>query len=79
MPEVAARVPSVRGGSKRRDAVRLDHTVALYEALPNGQLCVVPAASHFLPLEQPEETLKVIQRFLGSNAHPETLFPIRRK
>jgi pimeloyl-ACP methyl ester carboxylesterase len=61
------------------DAIRLDHTVALYEALPNGQLCVVPGASHFLPIEQPEETLKVLLRFLDSNSHPETMFPIRRK
>ena len=61
------------------DAVRLDYTAALYEALPNGQLCVVPGASHFLPLEQPEETLKVIQRFLDSNGYPETMFPIQRK
>jgi len=61
------------------DAVRLDHTVALYEALPKGQLCVVPGASHFLPLEQPEEMVRVILRFLSSNAQPETLFPIRRK
>jgi pimeloyl-ACP methyl ester carboxylesterase len=61
------------------DAIRFDHTVALDEALPNGQLCVVPGASHFLPVEQPEETLKVIQRFLDSNGHPQTMFPIRRR
>lgn len=60
-------------------AVRLDHTVALYEALSHGQLCVVPGASHFLPVERPEETLKVVPRFFDSNAHPETMFPIRRR
>jgi pimeloyl-ACP methyl ester carboxylesterase len=61
------------------DAVRLDHTVALYEALPNGQLCVMPGASHFLPLEKPEEVVRIILGFLRSNAQPETLFPIRRR
>jgi pimeloyl-ACP methyl ester carboxylesterase len=61
------------------DAVRLAHTVALYEALPNGQLCVMPGASHFLPMEKPEETVRIILGFLHSDAQPETLFPIRRK
>lgn len=28
------------------DLIRLDHTCALYESLPAGQLCVVPRASH---------------------------------
>ena len=61
------------------DAVRLDHTVALYQALPNGQLCVMPGASHFLPLEKPEEIVRIILGFLRGNATPATLFPIRRK
>jgi pimeloyl-ACP methyl ester carboxylesterase len=61
------------------DAVRLDHSVALYEALPNGQLCVVPGASHFLPVEKPDEVMRIIVKFLRSSAHPETLFPIRRR
>ncbi len=52
------------------DAVRLDHTVALYEALPNGQLCVMPGASHFLPVEKPEETVRTILGFLRSSATP---------
>lgn len=36
------------------DGVRLDQAVALYEALPSGRLSIVPGASHFLPLEQPD-------------------------
>ncbi len=35
------------------DLVRLDHTVALYEALPAGRLCVVPGASHAELIERP--------------------------
>ena len=38
------------------ELVALNHTCALYESLPAGQLCVVPRASHALPLEYPDET-----------------------
>lgn len=60
------------------DAINHSHTVALYEALPNGQLCIVPGASHFLPVEQPARTLAIIMRFLTSTVPPQTLFPVRR-
>ncbi len=60
------------------DLVSLSHTVALYEALPEGQLAVVPAASHALPLEQPDAVNALIRKFLGAAGPPQTLFPIRR-
>lgn len=60
------------------DLVRLPHTVSLYEALPDGQLAVVPGASHGLPLEQPETVDRLILNFLAESAPPRTLMPIRR-
>jgi pimeloyl-ACP methyl ester carboxylesterase len=61
------------------DLVKLDHTCALYEALPAGQLSVVPAASHLLPIEKPEETNRIILGFLAADAPPETFMPLRRR
>ena len=60
------------------DLVTLPHTVSLYESLPNGQLAVIPAASHGLPLEQPEALNRLILAFLAATGPPLTLMPIRR-
>lgn len=60
------------------DLVRLDHTCALYGSLPEGQLAVVPGASHALPVEQPGELVRLIVRFLGAEGPPQTLMPVRR-
>ena len=60
------------------DLVSLSHTVALYEALPEGQLGVIPGASHALPLEPPDAVNALILKFLGAAGPPQTMFPIRR-
>ena len=60
------------------DLITLDHTCALYESLPAGQLCVVPRASHGLPLEYPEETARNVLGFLAADLPPATLMPVRR-
>ena len=60
------------------DAIALSHTCLLYESIPGAQLAVVPGASHLLPIEQPEETVRIIRKFLESSVPPATLMPIRR-
>lgn len=60
------------------DLIHLSHTAALYEALPAGQLAVVPAASHVLPLEHPAQTARIIVDFLAGDMPPSTLMPARR-
>jgi pimeloyl-ACP methyl ester carboxylesterase len=60
------------------DAIRLDHTVALYDALVNGQLTVVPGASHLSPVEKPDLVNRLILDFLASGP-PEELLPMRRR
>lgn len=60
------------------DLIELAHIADLYEALPNGQLAVVPAASHLLPVEQPDETARITLRFLTADLPPQTLLPSRR-
>ena len=61
------------------DLVRLDHTVALYEALPAGRLCVVPGASHAVVIERPQLVASTIAEFLSGPEPPETLLPVRRR
>jgi len=60
------------------DMVAFDHTCALYNALSNGQLAVVPSASHALPMERPADTARLINEFLTMTLPPQTLIPIRR-
>ena len=60
------------------DAIALSHTCLLFESIPGAQLAVVPGASHLLPIEQPEETVRIIGTFLASSLPPATLMPIRR-
>jgi pimeloyl-ACP methyl ester carboxylesterase len=60
------------------DMVPFAHTSALYEALPRGQLAVIPGASHALPLEYPDLVARHIVDFLAAADPPETLMPVRR-
>ena len=60
------------------DMVRLEHTVALYEALPAGRLCVIPGASHAVAIEHPQLVAAIIADFLRGPETPETLVPVRR-
>ncbi|HEX5721519.1 MAG TPA: alpha/beta hydrolase [Acidimicrobiia bacterium] len=60
------------------DVVAMDHTVTLYQALQQGQLAVIPGASHVVFMEQPDLINSLIERFLDAKGPPETLMPIRR-
>ena len=60
------------------DAIKLDHSCALYEALPEGQLSIVPGTSHLLPIEKPLDTARIILDFLQQSGPPVTFMPIRR-
>jgi pimeloyl-ACP methyl ester carboxylesterase len=61
------------------EAVRLDHTCSLYQALPAGQLAIVPAATHAVPLEKPVDVTRLIVDFLAAVDPPQTFMPIRRQ
>jgi pimeloyl-ACP methyl ester carboxylesterase len=60
------------------DIVQHAHTIALYEALPPGQLAIVPAASHAVFLEKPGLVNRLILEFLDEAGPPKTMLPIRR-
>jgi pimeloyl-ACP methyl ester carboxylesterase len=61
------------------DMVRLDHTTALYQALPAGQLGIVPGASHPLPVERPRLVAELVIDFLRGPVPPQTALPVRRR
>jgi pimeloyl-ACP methyl ester carboxylesterase len=60
------------------DVARLDHTVALYEALAEGQLAVIPGASHSVLKERTKLCLTIIEEFLLGPIPPLTKIPLRR-
>ena len=37
-----------------RDMIKLDHSVAIFQSLKNGQLCIYPNAGHKMPDEKLE-------------------------
>jgi len=60
------------------DEVRLEHAVAMYRAIPDAELMVVPGTSHGLLVEKPGLCNNVILEFLTQDPIP-TMAPIRRK
>ncbi|WP_369173581.1 alpha/beta fold hydrolase [Streptomyces sp. R28] len=59
------------------DMMTLEHTIALYRAIPHSELAVFPGTSHALPMEKPAQVNRVILDFLTNDPVP-TMFPIRR-
>ncbi|AEE51533.1 alpha/beta fold hydrolase [Haliscomenobacter hydrossis] len=37
-----------------RDAIRPEHTLRIFESIPNSQMCILPGATHFLVREKPQ-------------------------
>jgi pimeloyl-ACP methyl ester carboxylesterase len=60
------------------DVIRHDHTISLFEALPLGQLAIIPGTSHGLVKEKPGLMLANIMQFLEDLTYPQTRDPIRR-
>lgn len=59
------------------DQVRLEHAIAMFRALPSGELAVVPHASHGVLVEKPELCARLIADFHASEK-PATFAPRRR-
>ena len=36
-----------------RDAIREEHTVRIYQSIPNAQLCILPGTTHFVSSDRP--------------------------
>jgi pimeloyl-ACP methyl ester carboxylesterase len=59
------------------DEVTLEHAIEFYRGLPNGELAVIPGASHGLLVEKPDLCNTIMTDFLATDAVP-TIAPIRR-
>ena len=46
------------------DAILLDHTIALYRALPDARLCILPGTSHGTFIQRPEWVNAIVASFL---------------
>ncbi|MFE2354083.1 alpha/beta fold hydrolase [Streptomyces parvulus] len=60
------------------DLMTLEHTTALYRALPDARLAVLPGASHLVPLEKPALLNGLILDHLAEQGPVETMMPVRR-
>ena len=60
------------------DLVSLEHSIELYEALPNGALGIIPFSSHRVLMERPDIVNPMIVEFLKDGQAP-TMMPIRRR
>jgi pimeloyl-ACP methyl ester carboxylesterase len=59
------------------DIVAIEHTVELYQALPDAALAIVPNASHLLLHEHADELSALVGDFLSDRLVPP-LMPLRR-
>jgi pimeloyl-ACP methyl ester carboxylesterase len=50
------------------DVPTVEHAAAMYRALPDSQLAVVPGATRGLPMEAPEVVSRPVLDFLGAQA-----------
>jgi pimeloyl-ACP methyl ester carboxylesterase len=60
------------------DAIKLSHTCALYENIPDAELAIVPRTSHALTMEKPALVNRLILDFLSTDP-AITLIPVRRR
>ncbi|MFJ9397427.1 alpha/beta fold hydrolase [Streptomyces californicus] len=59
------------------DLMTQEHTTALYRAIPDAELAILPGASHLVPLEKPGLVNRMILDHLAQEA-VETMMPLRR-
>lgn len=56
-----------------------EHITSMYEAIPLGQLAIIPGTSHYVIKEKPDLTQAIIKNFLSNLAPPDTRAPVRRR
>jgi pimeloyl-ACP methyl ester carboxylesterase len=61
------------------DITRFEHTIELFEAIPDAQLAVIPGASHLAPIEKPDLVNQLVLDFLAAEGPVMTMMPLRRR
>lgn len=56
-----------------RDAVRMEHTLEIFNALPMANLCVLPASSHFIENEKPNHIVYWLKEMKKPFTAPSTI------
>ncbi|GAB3335459.1 alpha/beta fold hydrolase [Marivirga atlantica] len=56
-----------------RDAVLLQHTMEIFESLPNSSLCILPSSSHFFSYEKADQIVYWLKEFKKPFANPSTI------
>jgi pimeloyl-ACP methyl ester carboxylesterase len=59
------------------DMITLEHTTALFRAIPTSELGIVPGTSHLLLIEKPATVNRLVLDFLEQDPAP-TFMPLRR-
>lgn len=72
--QVAARTLIMAGDD---DAIRAEHTLAMYRAIPRAELAIVPGTSHALIIEKPALCNQIMTDFLTTDPVP-TFMPTKR-
>jgi pimeloyl-ACP methyl ester carboxylesterase len=60
------------------DIAKFEHTIELFETIPDAQLAVIPGASHVAPIEKPELVNQLVLDFLAAEGPATTMMPLRR-
>jgi len=60
------------------DFISVEHAAEFSQLVENGQLAVLPGASHVLPMEKPDLFNQLVLDFTARPI-PETLMPLRRR
>ena len=60
------------------DYITVAHAEEFSRTVENGELAVVPGASHLVPMEKPDLFNQLVLDFVA-NPRPETLMPLRRQ
>jgi pimeloyl-ACP methyl ester carboxylesterase len=60
------------------DYITVGHAEAMAAGVAQGQLAVVPGASHLVPMEKPDLFNELVRGFIGA-PRPQTLMPLRRR
>jgi pimeloyl-ACP methyl ester carboxylesterase len=60
------------------DVATFEHTMELWEAVPDAQLAVIPGASHLVPVEKANIVNRLVLDFLAAEGPAPTMMPLRR-